>query len=186
MRVDLTENNASSGSVRWRAHPRSLRLSSRLRSPNSENPYHHPRSSRSAPLPSFVFSLDDRVEAQAERLVQEHALGLFRRLHPEKNGWTLSLLNIAVTNMVDGADRGRDIGSMFQRQEMRPGPVPECQSRSGSGSEERREREQEGDSPAWESSEDEDCSSNIQCGRCRAMIPWFAVEAHEQYHQAPD
>lgn len=186
MRVDLTEHNASSDRVRWRTHPRTLRLSSRLRSPNSENPYHHPRSSRSAPLPRFVFSLDDRVEAQAERLVQEHALGLFRRLHPEKNGWTLSLLNIAVTNMVDGADRGRDIGSMFQRQEMRPGPVPGCQSRSGSGSEERRESEQERDCPAWESSEDEDCSSNVQCGRCRALIPWFAVEAHEQYHQAPD
>lgn len=191
MRIDLTESDASSGSFRWRAHPRTLRLSSRLRTPNPENPYHHPRCSRSAPLPRFVFNLEDRVEVLAERLVQEHVLALFRRLHPGKNGWTLSLLNIAVTNMVDGADRGRDIGTLFRRQEMRPGPaVPESKSRSGS--EERGEAGEVCESPAWEdNSEDDDefetsCSHNIRCGRCRGLIPWFAVEAHEQYHQAPD
>jgi DNA polymerase iota len=47
---------------------------------------------------------------------------MFRRLHPEKQGWNLSLMNIGVTNMAksaseDGAGGGRDIGRMFKRQE---------------------------------------------------------------------
>jgi DNA polymerase iota len=28
---------------------------------------------------------------------------MFRKLHPEKTGWNLSLLNVAVTNMVESA-----------------------------------------------------------------------------------
>ena len=79
MRVDLTTTTTTSSSTSstssWRAHPRTLRLSSRLRTSDPANPY-LPRSSRSAPLPSFVFSLEDRVEALAERLVHEHLLTL--------------------------------------------------------------------------------------------------------------
>lgn len=167
MRIDLTEST-DTGACRWRAYPRTLRLSSRLRTSDPANPY-LPRSSRSAPLPSFVFNLEDRVEALAERLVLEHILALFRRLHPEKHGWALSLLNIAVTNLADGVDQNRDIGALFRRQTTTD-PDP------GSSS-----------SPAWEDDSDEDMAlSGIQCARCPATIPWFAVQAHEQYHQAPD
>lgn len=177
MRVDLTTTTTTSSSTSstssWRAHPRTLRLSSRLRTSDPANPY-LPRSSRSAPLPSFVFSLEDRVEALAERLVHEHLLTLFRRLHPEKNGWALSLLNIAVTNMVDGVDHNRDIGALFRRQTRDPVSTADPVSTSPVWDD------------VWEDDSDEDTPSGIQCARCRATIPWFAVQAHEQYHQVPD
>lgn len=173
MRVDLTTTTGTTSTDTengtWRAYPRTLRLTSRLRTSDPTNPY-LPRSSRSAPLPSFVFSLEDRVESLAERLVQEHVLPLFRRLHPEKNGWALSLLNIAVTNMADGVDQTRDIGALFRRQTTAD-PVSVVSS------------------PAWHDDSDDDVldsASGIQCAHCRATIPWFAVQAHEQYHQVPD
>lgn len=184
MRTDLTEKDPNSDSaVRWRTHPRTLRLSSRLRRPsNPDNPYYN-RSSRSAPLPRYVYNLDDRVEVLAERLVQEHALVLFRRLHPEKNGWNLSLLNIAVTNMAESAGEerrhnGRDIGTMFRKQETvlsetpeTPEAVPEDQA-----------IEEEEEEP-WEDSEEESMPS-AQCRTCGGWMPCFALEAHEEYHKA--
>lgn len=184
MRIDLTEKDPNSDSaVRWRTHPRTLRLSSRLRRPsNPDNPYYN-RSSRSAPLPRYVYNLDDRVEVLAERLVQEHALVLFRRLHPEKNGWNLSLLNIAVTNMAESAGEerrrnGRDIGTMFRKQETvlsetpeTPEAVPEDQA-----------IEEEEEEP-WEDSEEESMPS-AQCRTCGGWMPCFALEAHKEYHKA--
>jgi DNA polymerase iota len=72
-------------------------------------------------MPNFVFSLKADVEALAERLVKEALLPLFRKLHPEKSGWNLSLVNVAATGMVDAASEkggvGRDIGEMFKRQD---------------------------------------------------------------------
>ncbi|GME49305.1 DNA-repair protein [Neofusicoccum parvum] len=61
------------------------------------------------------------IDSLAERLVNEALLPLFRRLHPEKSGWNLSLVNVAVTNMADSAgdaktSSGRDIGAMFKKQ----------------------------------------------------------------------
>lgn len=46
---------------------------------------------------------------------------MFRKLHPEKSGWSLRLLNVAATNMVESAGEqkqssGRDIGKMFRKQ----------------------------------------------------------------------
>jgi DNA polymerase iota len=43
--------------------------------------------------------LDENIDALAERLVRESLFSMFRKLHPEKTGWNLSLLNVAVTNM---------------------------------------------------------------------------------------
>lgn len=137
MRIDLTEedkeddvqaNESKSDSIkrtRWLAHPRTLRLSTRTRSPpNLDGTHGHSfnRVSRSSAVPQFVFNMEDNVDSLAERLVQESILSMFRKLHPEKGGWHLSLLNIAVTNMVETAGErkqssGRDIEKMFRRQE---------------------------------------------------------------------
>ncbi|KAI1121680.1 hypothetical protein F5Y10DRAFT_255762 [Nemania abortiva] len=178
MRVDLTEadvtaptaaNNATqkatsnvadlqppAATPRWLAYPKTLRLSTRTKPKQSipsasagaaEVPSFS-RSSRSAPLPSFVFQFSPHssinssapapstststsspisCEELAERLVTESLLPLFRRLHPERGGWNLALLNICVTNMVMVANEaggstssvapGRDIGRMFRTQE---------------------------------------------------------------------
>ncbi|KAL1623396.1 hypothetical protein SLS54_004385 [Diplodia seriata] len=110
---------------RWIAHPRTLRLSTRPRPPvdpaTNTRPRAFARISRSALLPNFVFSLTTPVDSLAERLVDEALLPLFRRLHPEKSGWDLSLVNVAVTNLADSAggartSSGRDIGAMFKTQ----------------------------------------------------------------------
>ncbi|KAI1325920.1 hypothetical protein F5Y16DRAFT_376712 [Xylariaceae sp. FL0255] len=159
MRVDLTSitvNNigpdpkASNGTqpsndaVRWLAYPKTLRLStcvkprssgysSSMTATNTETPTIR-RSSRSTALPNFIFnnpSSLDEIPKIAERLVHESLLPLFRRLHPERQGYNLSLLNICVTNMVivasgddtnghsGGGSKGsaRDISRMFRTQE---------------------------------------------------------------------
>jgi DNA polymerase iota len=112
---------------RWLAHPKTLRLSTRPRLPQQNADGSRNRSfariSRSAPLPNFVFSLKatDSVEVLAERLVHEALIPLFKKLHPEKHGWNLSLVNVAVTGMVEGASEkggaGRDISKMFKNQD---------------------------------------------------------------------
>ncbi|KAI0512841.1 hypothetical protein F5B22DRAFT_286646 [Xylaria bambusicola] len=140
MRVDLTEADihptvqnatSSSGTPRWLAYPKTLRLSTRTKtkqpiptdgaSTNGADVPNFSRSSRSAPLPSFVFHFSPpspstsslpststypspatlSCEEIASRLVTESLLPLFRRLHPSRSGgWNLALLNICVTNMV--------------------------------------------------------------------------------------
>lgn len=109
---------------RWLAHPKTLRLSTRPRPPQNPDGSRNrsfARISKSTPMPGFVFSLKDSIEAIAERLVGETLLPLFRRLHPEKSGWNLSLVNVAAANVVGAARErggvGRDIGKMFRRQD---------------------------------------------------------------------
>lgn len=110
---------------RWLAQPRSLRLSTRPRLPiNSDGSRSRSfqRISRTVPAPTFLFSLTDSVDSVVERLVMETLLPLFRRIHPEKSGWNLSLVNVAVTNMANMAGErktagGRNIAKMLQRQE---------------------------------------------------------------------
>ncbi|KAI0872808.1 hypothetical protein GGS24DRAFT_422808 [Hypoxylon argillaceum] len=142
---------SSPNSLRWVAYPKTLRLSTRTKPkqtipPTSASAVEAPifsRSSRSAPLPNFVFQLSSftstthpsstspsptlSCEEIAERLATEILLPLFRRLHPERGGWNLALLNVCVTNMVvvaseagsaaAGVAPGRDIGRMFRTQE---------------------------------------------------------------------
>lgn len=145
MRIDLTEDDDDirkdtapqdtdlindkpgiSVQKRWLAHPRTLRLSTRVRlltgPDGSGNTYSAPRVSRSRPMPQFVFALNEDVESLAERLVREALSPTFRKVHPEMSGWKLSLINVAATNMVNAAgtaktSAGRDIGKMFRTQE---------------------------------------------------------------------
>ncbi|CAJ2511010.1 Uu.00g066350.m01.CDS01 [Anthostomella pinea] len=149
-----TDSQVAEKQQRWLAYPKTLRLSTRTRSKPDSTPiptsatsstatHTHTttrdnaafsRTSRSQPLPTFIFSLHDDIAALAERLVSEALLPLFRRLHTnQQNGWNLALINICVTNMVvvatdaedgrggggssGGKGGGRDISRMFKTQE---------------------------------------------------------------------
>ncbi|KAL9123402.1 MAG: hypothetical protein Q9187_000041 [Circinaria calcarea] len=108
-------------SRRWLAHPRTLRLTTRPRPPVNSDGIRtrtYNRISRSIPMPTLIFNLKETREVLVDKLVIETLVPLFQKLHPEKSGWNLSLVNIAVVNMVETAtdDRGRDIGKMFKRQ----------------------------------------------------------------------
>lgn len=135
MRADLTEEISESSESdtdvrelqgrRWLVHPKTLRLSTRPRPPpgaDGTRSRASARISRSSDLPTFVFSFIEDVDVLAPRLVRERVLGLFRQLHPDKSWFDLSLINVAVTNMVETAgtsktSTGRDIGRMFKTQE---------------------------------------------------------------------
>ena len=112
---------------------------------------------------------------------------LFRRLHPEKSGWNLSLMNIAVTNMVEGAGEekhrsGRDIGTMFQRQEEAVPPVPDPDPDPVPVPEDEPGWQEESDKEQQQQQQEEEGSA-IQCLICGGSIPCFALEAHELYHR---
>lgn len=192
MRADLIEKSDDKDpEVRWLAHPRTLRLSTRPKSPpamSGARAHGFNRTSRSAPLPQYIFSLEESIDSLGERLVHEVVIPMFRKLHPERSGWSLSLLNVAVTNMVESAGEqkwssGRDIKQMFQQQEtvLKDWKVPEPRptqpdpdlavSQSHS---------------VWEESDDEESIPSVICGICGASIPYFAQVAHEVYHSAGD
>ena len=135
MHVDLVEDDnddpteSESAQIlsrrRWLAHPRTLRLSTRPRPPlnaDGTRARSFNRISRSMPAPNFLFNLSEKTGSLAEKLVQDVLIPAFKKLHPERSGWNLSLVNIAVTNMaetaadVKGSD-GRDISRMFRRQD---------------------------------------------------------------------
>ncbi|KAL8660790.1 MAG: hypothetical protein Q9202_006212 [Teloschistes flavicans] len=118
----------TSGSVparQWLACPRTLRLTTRPRPPTNRDgtlPRIFTRTSRSCDMPSFVLSFSSSVEELSERLVQETLVPLFKKLHPEKSGWNLSLINLCVANMTLTAasamySAGRDISKMFKTQD---------------------------------------------------------------------
>ena len=122
---------------RWLAHPKTLRLATRLKrvqNPDGSRTRSFNRSSRSTPVPNFLFNFNEPIYVLAERLVVESLLPLFRKLHSERSGWNLTIINIAVTGMVEMAGNakaavGRDIGEMMlkqQREEHHAGFKEEC------------------------------------------------------------
>ncbi|KAK2872123.1 hypothetical protein FQN49_002533, partial [Arthroderma sp. PD_2] len=206
---------------RWLAHPRTLRLSTRSRVPPSSSntssstaqPPERPtlynnRISRSCPIPQFIFSFHESVDAIAERLVSECLMPTFRKLHPEKSGWRISLINVAVTNMVESAgstknSAGRDIGKMFRSQNrvLREWKVTDVDSdvgdhqRDSAATAEEQcgdvlEMEDSVDDEMWEHEEVDSTldtsTSCIECQICGAYIPHFALQAHETYHSISD
>jgi DNA polymerase iota len=206
IRADLLDrSDDSTPQGRWLAHPRTLRLSTRPRPPpdmDTARAYHFNRISRSAPLASFIFNLDENIDALAERLVKESLLAMFRKLHPEKAGWNLSLMNVAVTNMIETAgdqkqSSGRDISKMFRQQETvlkdftvqdfesSLVPVLAPQSPIG-GSPETEPQSAEAEADWDDGDEDEPLASSVLCPICGASIPHFAQLAHEMYHSAPE
>lgn len=123
--IESISDSALQNKKRWLGHPKTLRLSTRPRpppNPDGSRSRTFNRISRSAPMPNFVFNLTERVDVLAERLVTDVLVPLFRKLHPEKSRWNLSLVNIAVVNIVDAASNnkdgmGRDISKMFKTQD---------------------------------------------------------------------
>lgn len=239
MHTDLLEDDddpeSGSGSKkRWSANPKTVRLSTRPRPPpnaDGTRTRSFNRISRSGPLPSFVFNLNNGIDSIVERLVQECLVPMFKRLHPPHAVWNLSLINIGVTNMVEtaredgGGAGGRDISKMFKRQEstlrewrvadrdVPPDPVhgndnnhhhnhQQAEPSAGDGapnddndhddnddilasSEDAiYETQQNSIDDAWQEEEDDDDErpSCEICRRCGAMMPAFAIPAHERFH----
>ena len=124
-REDLALDTKATASRGWIAHPKTLRLSTRPRpplNPDGTRSRNFTRISKSSSMPSFVLSLAQDITVLAEKIVEVILLPLFRKLHPEKSGWNLSLLNLCATNMSMTASEGkagagRDIGRMLRRQE---------------------------------------------------------------------
>jgi DNA polymerase iota len=216
MHADLTEDNDEFDSPeggpsqrKWLAHPRTLRLSTRPRpplNPDGSRARSFNRTSRSAPMPNFAFNLNQSDDCLAEKLVQEALIPAFRKLHPEKSGWSLSLVNIAVTNMSEMAAEskdsvGRDIGRMLKRQDdvlqdwkvVDEQPLVEdsppinsadaeidaapVQPHEGNGT-----FYQDGwENDVWENDDSVDDLTHA-CRICGSVIPLFAATAHDRYH----
>lgn len=169
-------------------------------------------------MPIFVFSLTEKVDALAEKLVNDALIPAFRKLHPEKSGWNLSLVNVGATNMAETATdskdgAGRDIGRMFRRQvdvlkewkiedrdvapsededgfrstvSLKSVEVEEQEyPHHGSGAALRSTQDGAIDDTAWDSEEDASDFGEA-CSICRAVIPPFAMVAHERFHTMPD
>ena len=125
---------------------------------------------------------------------------MFRKLHPEKAGWNLSLVNLAVTNMAETAGdsktaNGRDIGNMFRRQEdvLRDfrvvdqedaGTPVEVADDEVSADVEKQVSggEEDANGDEWDHGEDEDSEA---CELCGVRLPGFAMVAHRRFHSLP-
>lgn len=196
---DDIKQTAKTTNKKWLAHPKTLRLTTRPRQallPDGTRPRSFKRISHSAPLPNFIFSLSETIDSLAEKLVKESLVGMFRKLHPEKAGWNLSLVNLAVTNMAESAGesrtaKGRDIAGMFARQDdvlkdfkVREESEDEETIDQNAGIEEAQPQgyitgqEVEG---VWDDGEEED---GERCGDCGMRLPSFAMVAHRRFHYA--
>ncbi|KFY27232.1 hypothetical protein V493_03634 [Pseudogymnoascus sp. VKM F-4281 (FW-2241)] len=224
MHTDLLESDEDNpGKKRWLAYPKTMRLSTRPqlpRNPDGTRPRGFSRVSRSCPLPSFIFSLREGVDALVEKLVLETLIPLFHRIHDGK-GWCLNLINICVANMVEAASatvkgRGRDIGHMFKHQEeilkewkvedkdvppdwvaehhgandggrshalsrAEPSAGNDAIMKGATGSEDVMPMTQGGVNDETLCL-DEDSDSG-KCSICNAVMPAFAMAAHERYHE---
>lgn len=198
------EGKASSVTIsgkRWLAHPKTLRLTTRPRQPlqpDGTRVRSFKRISHSAPLANFVFNLNERVEVLAEKLVKDSLLTMFRKLHPEKAGWNLSLVNLAVTNMAETAGdsktaSGRDIKGMFTRQEdvlkdfqvVDDGePLVKDESHQDdlkSVDVENVVLDEEDEDVGWDDDDGED-EPQDRCRICGLVLPPFAMDAHARFH----
>lgn len=123
-RESAIDNPRPSSSRQWIAHPKTLRLSTRPRPPmNSDGSRSRSftRISKSCNMPSIVFSNRYSIEIITERIVNDSLVPLFRKLHPDTDGWDLSLINLCATGISycatdDKNGAGRDIGNMFKNQ----------------------------------------------------------------------
>jgi len=191
---------------RWLAHPRTLRLTTRPRPPlntDGTRVRSFNRISHSGPMPNYVFSLTETPSVLADRLVDTTLVPMFRKLHTERNGWNLSLINIAATNMAETAadskdSEGRDIGRMFRRQEdvLKDFKVVESEDNAPPADIETSETHSDQAEPllsvqdAYDSNDDGDWLDEDQaeagqvyhCYICGLSMPSFAIAAHIRYH----
>ncbi|KAH6656412.1 hypothetical protein BKA67DRAFT_551845 [Truncatella angustata] len=206
MHVDLLDDDSTvdePNARRWLAYPKTLRLATRAKMrPNIENQQSFSRNSRSQPLPNFVLSLKESKEVIVERLVNEAIVPLFRRLHHERQGWNLALINVCVTNMVltgneEGNGGGRDISSMFKTQDARfreftvyaksppispEGVLPAVKHEAIAGEEKNTSLSVNIDEEIAEWEEEDDDDGLLKCSECGCAVPSFAMAAHERFH----
>lgn len=212
LRIELLlDDGDAPAAPRWLAYPKTLRLVTRVKArpgaaadgqPAPRESFSH-RSSRSAPLPRFVFSRQDGAEPLAERLVQEAVVPLFRRLHGERQGWNLALLNLGVTNMVptgseDGSAAGgrRDIAAMFRTQDAKLKEFtaynePTAPTADATTVLTTQANEPSDEHVAWRTEtsawqDDEEHDSSPRCPICGQPIPIFALDAHQRFHALGD
>ncbi|KAL4976620.1 hypothetical protein BDW66DRAFT_48240 [Aspergillus desertorum] len=205
MRIDLTERYSSADDcvsqeprlreetkTRWLARPRTLRLSTIPRS-SQESERTYSRISHSAPLPQYVFNLDESIDALAGRLVRESVTPMFRKLHRERTGWNLRVVNLAVTNMAEAAgdgkhNSGRDISKMFQRQGADPEDTLPASEQIWSQPEPPMlpSTLTVASEALWESDGEEESMACLPCTICGASIPHFALAAHKVYHSSSE
>lgn len=192
--------------LRWMAHPRTLRLTTRPRpppGPDGTRPRTFQRISRSGPMPQFVFNLNESPTILGEKLVEETLVPMFRKLHHETGGWNLSLINIAATNMAETAaeskdSKGRDIAKMFRYQDavLKDFRVLEEEKEDDTHTDPAASRKEavasqtmvnhesllSAEQDGWES-EDSGTQMVERCGFCHSNVPVFALEAHRRYHE---
>jgi DNA polymerase iota len=197
MRTDLFEND------KWKGRPKNLRLSTRpsraTLAPEDQAAFFHTRLSRSTQIPAFLFIVTESIDILAARVVNEHLLPLFRKMHPQ-HGWALSLLNVAAVNIENGGKEGRNIQGMFQNQEaiLKDWRVTDVSEDVTDDDMNDHTMIVDGDVkdiitlPASQSQstqgwiEEESTQSGYEdssvCSRCGIRIPSFALIAHERYH----
>lgn len=191
MHVDLLQDGDDISGNRWLARPKTLRLTTRPKTSRSDDkPYNFNRTSRSQPLPNFVFSLSLSDDDIVKKLVSENILPMFYTLNSDKSGWNIGLLNICVANMTlsgtnDAAGSGRDISVMFKRQDdvlRQFRPYNETVDQAGY------EEAEASDTDSEEASEDNfwGQDDSTACAKCGHFIPPFAVAAHDRYHALGD
>lgn len=221
MYVDLTEEQAGPDPVRssalapgavgertarrvkWLAHPKTLRLSTRPKTSFTDaKPYNWGRSSRSQALPTFIFN-DDDDEAIVKKLVEETLLPMFSILNPGKSGWNIGMINICVASMSlvatekAVAGSGRDISHMFNRQDdvLREFKVYAQEDPSPQGREDIVKPMDHLEESAVQvvefdfdhESEPWDAQDGSQlCDICGHYIPPFAIAAHGRFHEVGD
>lgn len=196
--------------MKWLAHPKTLRLSTRPKTSYSDGkPYNWGRTSRSQPLPTFVFnniSSELSSEAIVARLVKEALMPMFTTINPEADGWNIGMINICVANMVPTAAEpgatgsGRDISKMFRMQEdvlrefmvydQGDANLPDNDDNAAQNYIESPQIAYHNDDtdsfPNVESDTWEDLDGSQKCGFCGHSIPPFAMAAHQRYHELDD
>lgn len=223
MHVDLTEDedveNRSTTSVNgpiasrsgprkpmtWLAHPKTLRLSTRPKTSYSDGkPYNWGRTSRSQPLPTFVFTNSPEVsnEAIVTKLVKEALMPMFAAINPDAEGWNIGMINICVANMVPtaadlgAAGSGRDISKMFRMQENVLREFRVYDEGDANLQDDNKATHQDPDSFQKLGYEDgtedltdvepdtwDDLAGSLECDSCGHYIPPFAMAAHQRFHE---
>ncbi|KAG6008208.1 hypothetical protein E4U21_004807 [Claviceps maximensis] len=197
LRVDLLildQHSDIAGAQKWKARPRSLRLSVRswpTDQGTTNSSQHFRRISRSGLLPSFVFDTHSGIDALAHRLVAESLLPLLRQLRGDKSGkWNLQLINVCAANMVicagdESYGAGRDISTMFKNQDEvlkpfrldEPPPEDEIHMESMESS--------PVDEPEKNMGWDDEVHHST-CARCGHPMPLFAMLAHMRFHEVEE
>ena len=185
--------------IEWVGRPKTLRLSTRLKPTigdgDTETVRGFARQSRTCVAPSFIFSTIYDLETVTEMLVEKAIMPLFKRLHPEKTGWNISLINVAVTDIVDHSvenamlSSGRDIQSLFRMQaaanpsdSANENDLSKWNDASGFVSTTRSSEEAQ-TLDASEMGDGRKSEDDNNCPVCKCYIPAFARTAHMQFHQ---